>query len=107
MNHVQFNGQNVYSLSPEDLFLLKDEMPAGTVEQDIKRRIAWVIEHKCEERWKQFREYWTSILLREKQEFPSDKKDFVNLVVSRIDYQDRDARDSEHQANTEAKAQVQ
>ena len=51
--------------------------------------------HNC---WKRFQQEWTTKLMEDESftdTIPSNKTDFVNLVLSRPDYKDRATRDAE------------
>ena len=46
--------------------------------------------------WKEFKKHWVDVLMDDSSftdAIPSNKTDFVNLIISRADYKDRDARD--------------
>ena len=48
--------------------------------------------------WKRFQREWTTKLMEDSSfndPIPSNKTDFVNLVIARSDYKDRAARDAE------------
>tara|TARA_R100000656_G_scaffold112407_1_gene84540 strand:- start:39 stop:314 length:276 start_codon:yes stop_codon:yes gene_type:complete len=50
--------------------------------------------------WKRFQREWTTKLMEDSSfndPIPSNKTDFVNLVIARPDYKDRAARDAEAQ----------
>jgi len=51
--------------------------------------------------WKRFQREWTTKLMEDESftdAIPSNKTDFVNLVLARDDYKDRATRDEEQQA---------
>ena len=53
--------------------------------------------HNC---WKRFQREWTDKLMNDEtftDSIPSNKEDFVNLVLARDDYKDRATRDAEAQ----------
>jgi hypothetical protein len=95
IQNIQVDGETIYSLSASDLELLLDEMPLAQIESDIKRRVKWVIEHKMEQRWLEFKAKWIEVLMKDPEvlSIPSKKADFISYVVARSDYKDRDARD--------------
>lgn len=46
--------------------------------------------------WKEFKKHWVDVLMDDSSftdAIPSNKTDFVNLIISRADYKDRDAKD--------------
>ena len=50
--------------------------------------------------WKRFQREWTTRLMEDESftdPIPSNKTDFVNLILARPDYEDRAARDAQQQ----------
>ena len=58
-------------------------------------------EGKINNAWKRFQQEWTTKLINDEtftDPIPSNKTDFVNLVLARDDYKDRATRDAEAEA---------
>ena len=65
---------------------------------DIDDWVQDAVTGKINNCWKRFQREWTTKLMEDESftdAIPSNKTDFVNLVLSRLDYKDRVARDAE------------
>ena len=70
----------------------KDENGVEGIQDWTDKAVTGRINHA----WKEFRKHWIDILMNDSSyndSIPSNKTDFVNLILSRSDYKDRDARD--------------
>lgn len=93
MKKIEKDGQEIFTISDIDLKLLKDCLP--DVEGEINRRIQWVIQHKCERIYKQFKEKWEKVLVAEgATSIPAQRDAFVALIVARSDYKNRAQREA-------------
>ena len=67
---------------------------------DIDDWVQKAVEGKINNCWKRFQREWTTRLMEDESftdAIPSNKTDFVNLVLARPDYKDRATRDAEAQ----------
>jgi hypothetical protein len=65
---------------------------------DINQWVQDAVTGKKNNCWKRFQREWTTRLMNDESytdAIPSNKTDFVNLVLARPDYKDRVARDAE------------
>ncbi len=64
---------------------------------EIKRRLQYIIEHKCDRCYERMHQEWTKKFSEDPNitSIPSKKRDFVNAVVSHPKYKNRIQRDSE------------
>ncbi len=94
MKSIKKDNTEIFQISDVDLKLMADELV--DVEDEINRRIQWVIEHKCEQVYKRFRQQWEGKLKSENVEtIPMQKEAFVNLITVRADYKNRAQREAE------------
>ena len=76
-----------------------DDTDQLVLKNDLLDIDAWVqdaMTGKINNCWKRMQTEWTTKLMNDESftdSIPSNKKDFVTLVTSRSDYQDRKARD--------------
>jgi len=71
---------------------------------DIDQWVQDAVRGKINNCWKRFQREWTTKLMEDESftdAIPSNKTDFVNLVLARDDYKDRVTRDAEQQAAME------
>jgi|TARA_A100000172_G_scaffold74171_1_gene56049 hypothetical protein len=72
--------------------LKKDESGVEGIQDWTDKAVAGRINHA----WKEFKKHWVDVLMDDSSftdAIPSNKTDFVNLIIARADYKDRDARD--------------
>jgi len=63
--------------------------------QEIKRRLKYIIDHKCDQCYERMRLEWTQKFTNDPNmtSVPTKKADFVNLVLTHPDYKNRVERD--------------
>ena len=67
---------------------------------DINDWVQNAVDGKKNNTWKRFQSEWTKKLMDDESftdAIPSNKTDFVNLVLARPDYKDRATRDAENE----------
>jgi hypothetical protein len=85
MKSIKMNDKEIFQISDLDLSLLASELPE--VDEDIERRLKWIIEHKCDRIYDRFRTKWTQILIKEGvTSLPTGRDEFITLVINRPDY---------------------
>ena len=65
---------------------------------DLDQWVQDAVTGKINNCWKRFQQEWTTKLMNDEtftDSIPSNKEDFVNLVLARDDYKDRATRDAE------------
>ena len=68
---------------------------------DLNQWVQEAVTGKKSNCWKRFQREWTTKLMNDESftdAIPSNKTDFVNLVLARPDYKDRATRDAEAEA---------
>tara|TARA_Y100001951_G_scaffold90609_1_gene83881 strand:- start:49 stop:336 length:288 start_codon:yes stop_codon:yes gene_type:complete len=68
---------------------------------DINTWVQDAVEGKCSNCWTRFQRAWTDRLMADESftdPIPSNKTDFINLVLARPDYKDRATRQAEADA---------
>lgn len=96
---AQVDSTDIYELLPWQENVIKNEVLTEEFEEDMKRRIKWVWEHKFEQCYKRFEEEWIEKLRADPTvtQIPTDKEAFVNLVLARPEYKNRSERDAAQQ----------
>ena len=83
------------SISDTDEKVMKNDL------LDLDQWVQDAVTGKKSNCWKRFQREWTTKLMEDESftdAIPSNKTDFVNLVLARDDYKDRATRDEEQQA---------
>ena len=92
------------NISDVDEKILYNDLPStitkdGISNEGIKDWHEQASDGKINNAWKRFQREWTTKLMNDEtftDPIPSNKTDFVNLVLARPDYKDRVARDAEN-----------
>lgn len=94
---IYFEKELVYEIKPWQLEVLKAELPASTLESDIKRRIEWVISHKIEQVYERLKKEWVDKFMNDPaiNEIPADPEKLIQLIKAQPSFKDREARDKE------------
>lgn len=68
---------------------------------DIKRRLRWVIEHKCDQCYVRMKDQWMEKLMADPKvdSIPANKQKFVDMILSHPEYKNRAQREKESQPN--------
>lgn len=76
--------------------VIKNDIASEIFEEDMKRRLFNIINHKYEQCFKRLKQEWEpKLVARGLESLPTDKDTFAQLVFSQEDYKDRSTRDSE------------
>lgn len=93
---VSVNDVELFTVSEAQEGVLKHFIPSEKLEEDLKRRLFWVLNHKYQKAFIQLKQEWDQKLLDNGVEsIPTDKDAYAQLVFSQPNYKDRDARDAE------------
>lgn len=96
MKSIKKDNKELFQISDIDIKLLEHDLL--NVDDDIDRRLQWVISHKCEQIYKRFKDEWESKLVSEGAEsIPAQRDAFVNMITARQDYKNRATREAESQ----------
>lgn len=98
---ITVNGQDLLEVQEWEKDILKGEILGDKLEEDLKRRLKWVIEHKIDRCFTRMFEHWMPIF-REDPTYstvPTDKKEFVALVLAHPQYKNRSQLDKEKEEN--------
>ena len=91
---ISFNDQELFTLSETQKNVIKDNVSSSMFEDDMKRRLTWVIMHKYEECLKSLKKEWEQKLKDAGIEMiPTNDEAFAQLVFSQPSYKDRYNRD--------------
>jgi len=93
---ISLDDLELYSLSDTQKKVIKDSVNSDAFEDDAKRRLAWVLQHKYEQCFKRLKTEWEPKLAKAGVEsIPTNKDAFAELVFTQTEYKDRKARDDE------------
>lgn len=93
---ISVNDSELFTLTETQKKIICNDIPAGIFEEDMKRRLQWVLMHKYEQCFKRLYDEWVPKLsVNGVEMIPTDKEAFASLVFEQPDYKDRSARDAE------------
>jgi len=93
---IYLNEFEVLELNETQLAVISNDIPELELEDDLKRRLAYIITTKYEACYKRlFDEWFPKLAARGVDSIPTDKDAFAQLVFQQPDYKDRSARDAE------------
>lgn len=93
---VYLNEFEVLDLNATQLSVIANDIPVLELEDDLKRRLSYIITTKYEACYKRlFDEWLPKLAARGVQSIPTDKDLFAQLVFAQPDYKDRATRDAE------------
>ena len=90
---ISTNDEELITLSKEQLKVIKNDIPRDILEDELKRRLAYIVSHKYERCLERLKTEWIPRLKKKGVEsIPVCDKAFINLVMSQEDYKDRQDR---------------
>jgi len=92
---ISVNDQHLFTLSETQKKVIKNDIHEEIFEDDMKRRLQWVLSHKYENCFKRLKEAWEPILAQRYQSVPTNPDAFAELVFSQPDYKNRSAMEKE------------
>lgn len=92
---IYADDQLLFEISDSDFKLLNNDLLC--VEEDIKRRLQWVISHKLDLCYKSLKEEWDQKLADNPDisSVPTKRDEYVNFVTGLDDYKNRTDRESD------------
>lgn len=89
-------NEEVYDLSETKKKVIKNDVEEDDFDEDIKRRVRWVVEHKYKQCFKRLKEEWDQKLhLLGVKSVPTDPDEYAELVFSMKEYKSRKEREQE------------
>jgi len=91
---ILVNDKEIFTLSDTQEQVIKNDVSADIFDEDMNRRLEWVLTHKYEQCFKRLKDEWDSKLaINGVKMIPTDPDEYAKLVFSQPNYQDRATRD--------------
>jgi hypothetical protein len=101
---ISVDDKELFTLTETQKNVMKNVISADIFEEDMKRRLQWVIMHAYEEWFKMLKEEWDPKLPSlGVTSVPTDKDAYAQLVFAQPCYKCRKTRDLEAKAAEEAR----
>jgi hypothetical protein len=93
---IKVNNEDLFELSETQKKVIKNDIHEDEFEDDMKRRLKYILTHKYDECFKRLKAEWeTKLVAKGVAQLPTNKDDFANLVFSQPEYKNRKQRDQE------------
>lgn len=95
---IQIDGVDLFEISATDRKILEHDLPADQVDDEIKRRIKYIMDHKCDKIYSRIKAEWVDSGKLEElgvQSIPTSKQGLIDLVTARPEYKNRTQRIAE------------
>jgi hypothetical protein len=93
---ISVNDKELFSLSETQKLVMKNDIHSDIFEDDMKRRLQYILNHKYEQCFSRLKNEWMSKLKDNGiQDIPLNDEQFAQLVLSQPNYKNRSQRDLE------------
>ena len=93
---IKVDNVEIFELIETQKKVIKNEIPEDIFEDDMKRRLEYILKHKYERCFDRLKKEWEPKLAAKGVEsIPTNKDVFAELVFSQEEYKSRKARDAE------------
>lgn len=92
---IKLDNEIVLDLNETKKKVIKNDINEELFEEEIKRRLHWVLTHKYEQCLERLKKEWTPRLKNSGvKSIPLDDDEFAELVFSQSDYKNRSQREA-------------
>ena len=100
---ISVNGQELFELTDIQKKVIQNDIHADIFEEDMKRRLHYILTHKYERCLERLKKEWDEKLKSKGiANVPTDPESYAQLVFSQPNYKDRKARDEEEKQKRRA-----
>lgn len=93
---ISVDDKELLTLSETKKKVIMNDIPSEIFDEDMKRRIQYILMHKYEQCFKRLKDEWEPRLKATGiKSFPSDEDEFAQLVFSQSNYKSRSQRDND------------
>jgi hypothetical protein len=93
---ISVNDEELFSLSEVQKKVIKNDIHQEVFDEDMKRRLKYILMHKYEECFKRLKSEWEPKLKAKGiAMIPTDDDAFAELIFSQTEYKNRSQRDAE------------
>ncbi len=91
---ISVDNKDLFTLSETQKKVIKDYLHEDIFEDDMRRRLHWVLTHLHDEAFKRLKAEWEPKLLANGvKSFPADPEEFAELVFKQPQYKNRKQRE--------------
>ena len=90
---ISVDGKDLFEITETQKKVIRNEIPEDIFDQDMKRRLEWVLTHKYERCFDRLKKEWDEKLIQNGvKSVPTDKDEYAELVFSQPNYKNRSQR---------------
>lgn len=93
---IQVDGKTVYELSETQKKVIKNDIPDEIFQEDIERRVRYIVEHKYERCMERLKAEWTPRLAQVHQSLPTNNDQLAEVIFAQREYKRRSQREKEY-----------
>lgn len=91
---ITFNGKEILNITETMKKVICNDINESLFEEDISRRLRYIIEHKYEQCFKRLKAEWEGRLAERVESIPTNQDKLAELIFSQPDYKCRKQRDA-------------
>ena len=99
---IKVDNENVLELSETMIKVIKNDIDSECFEDDMKRRIKWVLTHKYERCMERLKRDWEQKLRERYASIPTSEEALAELIFTQPDYKNRSQREAANAPLTSA-----
>ena len=92
---ISVNDQELFTLSDIQCQVICNDIPKDIFEEDMKRRLNYILQHKYERYLERLKSEWMPKLKERMDSIPTNDEKLCSLVFAQPDYMDRHTRDEQ------------
>jgi hypothetical protein len=92
---IEVDGVELLTLTATQKNVIKNEVSSVIFEEDMKRRVDYILTHKYDQCFKRLKAEWDPKLEAAQIAIPADPDEYAQLVFAQPTYKDRATKDAE------------
>lgn len=90
---ISVDNQELYQLTEIQKKVIQNDILTEVFEDDMKRRLEWILTHKYERCFMRLKKEWEPKLSERMQSIPTNPDELAELIFSQPDYKNRSQRE--------------
>lgn len=92
---ISIDGEELFTLTEIQKKVIRSDIHDDIFDEDMKRRVKWVLEHKYERCMERLKAEWLPILAERMDSIPTSDEKLAEIICSQHDYKCRKDRDDD------------
>lgn len=98
---IKVDEQELFELSETQKKVIRNDIPDEVFEDDMKRRLHYILMHKYERCLERLKAEWLPKLKERIEAIPTNEDSLAELIFTQSDYKSRTRRDAEEKVRIE------